>query len=110
MMSSTPESIAEAKRALDEFMQQNRHAPQPRPRSSGATFQVEGDTDTATHTEDDRERIATEARESARRYCEAKAKNVRPVRQIDESNPAAVEGYRSAMAWLKCKAKSRLKG
>jgi hypothetical protein len=103
---STLETIAEAKRALSEFMQQSRQAKGTsplRPPDAGATFMTEGDLGLDDVTEDERGRISKEAREQARRYVEAKSKNVQPVRTVNESNEAAIEGQLSAFDWLKRK-------
>jgi hypothetical protein len=106
---STPETVAEAKRALEEFVRRGRHTPTLRPETPRQTFSERGKIDTDIVTDANREQIKKEARESAHRYCEARSKNVRPLRQVDESNQAAVEGQLSALDWLKRKGKSRLK-
>jgi hypothetical protein len=109
MLVSTPETVAEAKNALKEFMQRSRDATQSRPDSFGATFCTDGGADTNLITDDNRERIIEEARTSARRYYEARGKNLRLLRWIEETNQAAVEGQLSALNWLKRKGESRLK-
>jgi hypothetical protein len=113
MMLTTPENIAEAKQALNEYLGREIDSPHFRRNRSGATFQTEGGSDTDFVNRDDLGPTldeAREARESARRYVESKSKNTRPVRPVDESNTAAVEGYIQALSWLKRRNKSRLKG
>jgi hypothetical protein len=106
MMTSTQESIAEAKRALNEYLRRERDASLSRPVCAGATFQTEGGSDTPSNNGDDLGRIVNEARESARRYAESKAKNTRPVRQVDETNASAVEGRDSALAFIEKRRRS----
>jgi hypothetical protein len=107
-MQTPQEAIAEAKRALNEFMRRERDTSLSRPDCAGATFQTEGGSDTSFDKGDDWGRIS-EARADALRYIESKANNARPVRQVDESNPAAVEGHIQALTWLQRRGKSRLK-
>ncbi|MDT7807995.1 MAG: hypothetical protein QOJ70_1808 [Acidobacteriota bacterium] len=109
MMLTTPETMAEAKQALHEFMLRERHASLARENRAGANFQTEGDSDTPFDNRDGWGPILDEARESARRYIASKSKNARPVRPVDESSPAAVEGQIQALTWLKRRGKSRLK-
>jgi hypothetical protein len=117
MMSSTPESVAEAKRALSEYMRLEReaavqragHGPQMRGGSPRQTCAAEGGSDTPFDNRDDWGQFLDEARESARRYLEQKAMNTRPVRPVDETSPAAVEGRIQALSWLKRRDRSRLK-
>jgi hypothetical protein len=107
-MLTTPETIAEAKHALNEFIRRKRHVAQLRQNRSGATFQTEGGLDTDFDTEGGLGRIRAEGQESARRYLD-KSKNARPVRPVDESSPAAVEGHIQALSWLKRRGKPRFK-
>ena len=105
MMETTPKNIAEAKRALDEYLRRERHVAQVRQNRSGATFQAEGGSDTSFDKGDDWGRI-TEARASALRYIALRSKGIRPVRQIDESNQPAVEGRDSALAFIEKRKRS----
>jgi hypothetical protein len=105
-MLTTPESVAEAKRALNEYLRHSRHASLTRENRAGATFRTEGGLDTDFVTGTDLGPILDEAREAARRYAESKSKNVRPLRQIDESNKAAVEGRDSALAFIERRRRS----
>ena len=109
MMSSTPETIAEAKRALSGFMLREGHTSLSRLGPPQRTFGVEGDSDADFDNGDNLGRIQREASESARRFVESRSKNTRPSRQVDECNPAAVEGYIQALSWLKRRGKSRFK-
>lgn len=43
---------------------------------------------------------ARDVREQAHRYCEARSKNIRPMRAINEADRNAVEGRDSALAFL----------
>jgi hypothetical protein len=92
-MKSTPESIRESQQALAHFLRQSRRDAGG---GSRASFDVE---DEAQHTPDEPAQRAAE-------YAKARNQNLRPVRQIDESNPAAVEGQRQALDWLARKGKS----
>ena len=47
-----------------------------------------------------------EAQERAREYCAARNKNLRPVRVVDPGNEAAVEGQRSALAFVERRRRS----
>jgi hypothetical protein len=109
MMLTTPETVAEAKQALNEFLQRERHASLARSRSPQRDFSAEGGSDMDFDNRDELGPILNEARESARRYIESKSKNARPIRFVDEKNPAAVEGQIQALSWLKRRGKSRLK-
>lgn len=109
MMVTTPENIAEAKQALKEVMRREGHTSLSRFGLPQRTFGAEGGSDTDFDNRDNLGRIQCEARESARRYVESRLKYTRPDRQVDETNPAAVEGYIQAMNWLQRKGKSRLK-
>ena len=106
MMTSSPESIAEAKRALREYMERERNTPQSIPDSPQSIFEAKGNTDTDLVTDANIEQIKSEARESARRYAESRSKNVRQARQIDETNAAAVEGRDSALAVIEKRRRS----
>jgi hypothetical protein len=108
-MLTTPESIAEAKRALHEYLRRERHAAQMGQNSPQEIFAAEGGSDMPFDKGDELGPILDEARESARRYIELKAKNPRPVRPVDVKSPAAVEGRIQALSWLNRRGKSRLK-
>lgn len=101
-MSSTPETIAEAKRALNEYL---RHAAQMHQGSPQRDFRTEGGSDTDFDNGDDLGQIPA-ARESARRYVESRSNGVRPVRQIDETNQVAVQGRDSALAFIEKRKRS----
>jgi hypothetical protein len=108
-MLTTSETIAEAKRALNEYLKRERHMSLSHPGSSQRDFGADCDSDTPFDNRDDWGVILNEARESACRYIESKSKNARTVRPVDETNPAAVEGRIQALSWLKRRGKSRLK-
>lgn len=109
MMLTTPETITEAKRALDEYLRRERDGSLSRLEPPQQALGMEGGSDTDSDNGDYLRRIQHEARASAFRYIESRSKNFRPARQVDESNPSAVEGYIQALSWLKRKGKSRLK-
>jgi hypothetical protein len=54
-------------------------------------------------------RHVIEARIRAKEWCEAKNRNVRPVRPQDMSNPSVREGQEAALEWLKRKTKSAIR-
>jgi hypothetical protein len=108
-MLTTPKSVTEAKRALDEYLRRERYAAQIRLGSPQQTFAAEGDSDTPFDNRDELGPILDEARESVRRHIASKSKNARPVRPVDDSNLAAVEGHIQALIWLKRRDKSRFK-
>ena len=109
IIESTDETVAEAKSALNEYLRRGRPAAPSLPDSLQQTFRAEGGTDTDLVNDANREHLIEESRESALRFCEARSKNVRPLREVDESNQAAVEGQRQALDWLARKGKSRLR-
>ena len=94
---------------MDEYLRRERHASLARSRSPQRDFGAEGGSDTTFDKGDELGPIVDEARESARRYVESKSNNTRPIRPVDEKNPAAVAGQIQALSWLKRKSKSRLK-
>lgn len=106
---STDDTIAEAKGALNEYLRRGRDATPSLPNSPQRAFRAEGGTDTDLVNDDNLGRIVNDARESALRFIDSKSKNARPLRQIDESNTAAVEGQRQALDWLARKGKSRIR-
>jgi hypothetical protein len=107
-MLTTLETIAEAKRALDEYLRRERYAPLARQGTPQRTFAAEGGLDTDFDTGDNLGQIS-EARESARRYVESKHNHNRPVRQIDENNQAAIEGRDSALAYIEKRKRSGIR-
>lgn len=50
-----------------------------------------------------------DARQRAREYCEARNKNLRPVRVVDPTNEAAVEGQRSALEFVERRRLSKIR-
>lgn len=103
-MKSTPESIMEAQRALAQYMEEERQSRRCAPVDAGAKFDVE---DEAQHSPDSPEQIR--AQEEAQEYAKARNQNLRPIRQIDESNPAAIEGRDSALAFLERRRRSAIR-
>jgi hypothetical protein len=103
---STPETIAEAKRALNEFLERSRRAPQSLPDSTGAISNAKGSTDMDIATDDNIELHLQDAQCSARQYCAAREKNLRPLRQIDETDENARAGRDSALSFLEKRRRS----
>lgn len=103
---STPETIAEAKRFLKEFLERSRRAPQSPPDSTGASFQMKGGTDMDIATDDNIEPQLQDAQSSAKQYCAAMAKNVRPLRQINETDENARAGRDSALSFIEKRKRS----
>lgn len=103
---STPETIAEAKRALNEFLERSRHEPQSPPDSTGAISNTKGSTDMDVAIDDNFEPHTQDAQSSAKHYCSAMAKNLRPLRQIDETDENAREGRDSALSFLEKRRRS----
>ena len=103
---STPETIAEAKRALKEFMERSRHAPQSPPDSTGATYEPKGGTDMDIETDDNIKPHLQDAQSSAKQCCSARKKNRRPLRQIDETDENARAGRDSALSFLEKRRRS----
>ena len=102
-MKSTPESIMEAQRALAQYMEEERQSRQCAPVDAGAKFDVE---DEAQHSPDFRERMA---RVQAEEYVKARNQNLRPLRQIDQSDENAREGRESALAFLERRRRSAIR-
>lgn len=103
---STPETIAEAKRALKEFMERNRSAPQLPPDSTGAISHTKGSTDMDIATDDNFEPHLQDAQNSAKQYCAARGKNIRPLRKVDETDENARAGRDSALSFLEKRRRS----
>ena len=103
---STPETIAEAKRALNEFLERSRRAPQSPPDSTEAIFNTRGGTDMAIATDDNFEPHLQDAQNSAKQYGAVRGKNIRPLRKIDETDENARAGRDSALSFLEKRRRS----
>lgn len=105
-MNSTPETIREAQRALARFLEDERQRRRSqdaradaisRPNSPRASFSVEDD---AQHRPDSPVQcVAVE-------YAKARNENLRPLRQVDETDENASEGRDSALAYLERRRRS----
>lgn len=99
-MKSTPETIREARLALARYMEaerrQRKHRAQLATFDAGACFSVE---DEAQHGPDSPAQRAAE-------YAEARNQNLRPLRQINETDENARDGRDSALAYLERRKRS----
>ena len=108
IIKSTPETVAEAKRALSEFMQRSRQARETGdtsillPVDAGASFTVE---DKAQHISS----VSSDPAQRAADYAKARNQNLRPLRQIDETDENACEGRDSALAFLEKRRRSLIR-
>ena len=99
-MKSTPETIREAQRALAQYMKSERRRQSHRdaPDDSEASFTIE----------DDAQRGPDSPAQRAREYAKARNRNLRPLRQIDETDEDedARAGRDSALAFLEKRRRS----
>jgi hypothetical protein len=56
--------------------------------------------------EESQEAYVEEARQRARDYCEARNKNLRPVRPVDPNNQSALEGQCAALEYVERRRRS----
>lgn len=102
-MRSTPETIIEAQRALARYMDAERQQQGQRahcaPVDAGARFNVE---DEAQHDPDLPTQRATD-------YAKARNQNLRPMRQIDETDENAREGRDAALEYLERRRQSAIR-
>lgn len=101
-MKSTPETILEAQRALARYMESERLRQQGEPHAqqvmldAGASFSGE---DEAQHGSDSPAQRAAD-------YAKSRNQNLRPLRQIDETDENARDGRESALAYLERRRRS----
>lgn len=95
-MKSTPDTIREAQRALAQFLSSERQRSQSATVGSGASFTIE---DAAQHGPDSPAQRAAD-------YAKARNQNLRPPRQIDETDENARNGRDSALAFLEKRRRS----
>jgi hypothetical protein len=104
-MKSTPETILEAQRALARYMESERLRQQGELRAqqvmlgAGASFNVE---DGAQH-------VPESPRQRATDYAKARNQNLRPMRQMDETDENARAGRDSALAYLERRRRSAVR-
>src|ERR1700749_2717281 len=101
-MKSTPETIREARAALAQYIeaerlrQQREQRAQCAPLDAGASFNVE----------DEAQHVLDSSTQRAADYAKARNQNLRPLRQIDETDENVREGRDSALAYLERRRRS----
>lgn len=104
-MKSTPETMLEAQRALAQYMeserlrQQGKGCAQRAPVAAPASFNVEAE---AQH-------VPGSPAHRAAEYAKARNQNLRPLRQIDETDNDARAGRDSALAYLERRRRSTVR-
>lgn len=102
-MKSTPETILEAQSALARYIETERLRQQREKHArfatfdAGARFSVEDDAQHGPETPEQR---------AAAEYAKARNQNLRPLRQLDETDENAREGRESALAYLERRRRS----
>lgn len=107
-MKSTPDTIREAKRALAQYLESERLRQQEKGRAQFATF----DAGAISHIEDDAQQGLEPPESPAQRaaeYAKARNQNLRPLRQVDESDENARAGRESALAFLERRRRSAIR-
>jgi phospholipase/lecithinase/hemolysin len=104
-MESTPETIREAQRALAQYMETERRRQHRRDAlgDAGAAFSVE---DGSQHAHKAPAQRDGSPEQRASDYAKTRNQNLRPLRQIDESDENARDGRDSALAYLERRRRS----
>jgi hypothetical protein len=114
-MQSTPETRLEAQRALAQFLEDERQRRRTqgaragivtRTDSPGASFHVEAE---AQHVHESLAQGEASPTQRAAEYAQARNQNLRPLRQIDETDENARDGRDSALAYLERRRRSVIK-
>jgi hypothetical protein len=101
-MESTPESIKEAQRALAQYMEMERR----RQQQGEYVHRSEIEAGASFHVEDEAQHVPDSPTQHAADYAKARNQNLRPLRQLDETDENAREGRDSALAYLERRRRS----
>src|SRR4051812_23634382 len=101
-MKSTPDTIREAHSALAQYIQSERL----RQQGKGCAQHAPVDAPASFNVEDEAEHIPDALVQRAAEYAKARNENLRPLRQIDETDENARAGRDSALAYLERRRRS----